>query len=106
MFLDRTVPADQPELGAVRFVREMKAQLGAGIQRAIDAGALPGRHRARRGLPHPRRRDPRRGGRCGCATGSRQGEDADALARDTLEAALTGLRTGIHHDISSPMHCA
>jgi hypothetical protein len=25
------------------------------------------------------------------------GEDADALARDTLEAALTGLRTGIPH---------
>ena len=29
------------------------------------------------------------------------GEDADALARDTLEAALTGLRTGFAHVISS-----
>ena len=29
------------------------------------------------------------------------GEDADALARDTLEAALTGLRTGIPHTFQS-----
>ena len=28
------------------------------------------------------------------------GEDADALARDTLEAALTGLRAGITHYVS------
>jgi hypothetical protein len=29
------------------------------------------------------------------------GENADALARDTLEAALTGLRTGISHTFES-----
>ena len=29
------------------------------------------------------------------------GEDADALARDTLEAALTGLRVGITHTFRS-----
>ena len=33
------------------------------------------------------------------------GEDADALARDTLEAALTGLRTGIPHTFHPSSTC-
>jgi hypothetical protein len=33
------------------------------------------------------------------------GEDADALARDTLEAALTGLRSGIPHSFHPSSTC-
>ena len=33
------------------------------------------------------------------------GEDADALARDTLEAALTGLRAGHPRYVSSYSNC-
>ena len=38
MFLDRTVPQISQNWERFEFVRDMKAQLGAGIQRAIDAG--------------------------------------------------------------------
>jgi AcrR family transcriptional regulator len=93
MFLDRTVPRINKNWERFGFVREMKALLGARIQRAIDAGHFPaGSH-------------PDLIGRVlmtaitGAAIGRlcqrvMAGEDADALARDTLEAALTGLRTG------------
>jgi AcrR family transcriptional regulator len=92
MFVDRTVPRINKDWQRFGFVREMKAQLGVKIQRAVDAGYFPAGSRpdaiarvlltavfgaavARlcpRGVP----------------------EDVDALARDTLEATLTGLRNG------------
>jgi AcrR family transcriptional regulator len=94
MFVDRTVPRIKGNWQRFGFVREMRVQVGAAIQRAIDAGHFPpgtnpdavfrilltAIHGAAvgrlcdRGIP---------------------GEDAEALARDTLEATLTGLRTGI-----------
>ncbi len=43
MFVDRTVPRISKDWERFGFVREMKAQIGATIQRAIDAGHLPGR---------------------------------------------------------------
>jgi AcrR family transcriptional regulator len=93
MFVDRTVPRINKDWQRFGFVREMKARIGATIQRAIDAGQFPaGSHPdaiarvlmtvilgaaiarlSQRVVP---------------------GEDADALARDTFEAALTGLRSG------------
>ena len=92
MFVDRTVPRINKDWQRFGFVREMKAQLGVKIQHAIDAGYFPAGSRSDaiarvlltavfgaavaglcpRGVP----------------------EDVDALARDTLEATLTGLRNG------------
>jgi AcrR family transcriptional regulator len=93
MFVDRTVPRISKDWGRFGFVREMRAQIGAGIQRAIDAGLFPkGTHpdavfrilmTAIHGAAVTR-----------LCNRAMPGEDADALARDTLEAALTGLRTG------------
>jgi AcrR family transcriptional regulator len=93
MFLDRTVPQISQNWERFEFVRDGKAQLGAGIQRAIDAGLFPAGTQAHAvfrilvaattGAAVARL--------CGRVA---QGEDSDALARDTLEAALTGLRTG------------
>ena len=94
MFLDRTVPQISQDWERFGFVRDMKAQLGAGIQRAIDAGLFPAGTQPDAVFRILLDRHPRRGGRAACATRLAPGEDADALARDTLEAALTGLRTG------------
>src|SRR5262245_37965235 len=41
MFLDRTVPQLSQNWDRFEFVREGKAKLGAGIQRAIDQGLFP-----------------------------------------------------------------
>ena len=58
--------------------------------RAAAAG-----HRAAHGLPHSQHRDDGRGGRPALGNRFAPGEDPEALARDTLEAALAGLRAGI-----------
>jgi AcrR family transcriptional regulator len=94
MFLDRTVPRISKSWERFGFVREMRRQVGESIQRAIDAGHFPsGTHpdaifRILLTAIH------------GAAVGrlcerAMPGEDSDALAHDTLEATLTGLRTGI-----------
>ena len=93
MFVDRTVPRINKNWERFGFVREMKALMGAKIQRAIDDGHFPAGS------------NPDLIGRVlltaitGAAIGRlcqrvTPGEDPDALARDTLEAALTGLRAG------------
>jgi AcrR family transcriptional regulator len=94
MFMDRTVPQISQNWERFGFVREMKAQVGATIQRAIDAGLFPaGSHpdavfrilmTAVSGAAMARL--------CYRETA---GLDVDALARDTLEATLAGLRAGI-----------
>jgi AcrR family transcriptional regulator len=77
MFLDRSVPRISQNFQRFGFVREGKAQVAAIIQRAIDAGQFPPGTHARslcqRLAPN---------------------EDADVLARETLDAALAGLRAG------------
>ena len=93
MFLDRTVPQLSQNWERFEFVRDGKAQLSAAIQRAVDAGIFPAGTSpqavfrilvaATVGAAVARL----------CARVSLD-EDSDALARDTLEAALTGLRTG------------
>jgi AcrR family transcriptional regulator len=95
MFVDRTVPRINKDWQRFGFVREMKGVLGAKIQAAIDGGHFPaGSH------PDAIARVLMAAifGAAICRLCQRvePGEDTDALARDTLEAALTGLRSGIH----------
>jgi AcrR family transcriptional regulator len=100
MFLDRSVPRISQDWERFGFVREMKKRIDARIQAAIDAGAFPSGtnpasvFRILMATIH------------GVATLAlcerlAPGENADALARDTLEAALTGLRSGIAHTFES-----
>jgi AcrR family transcriptional regulator len=93
MFLDRSVPQISKSWNRFGFVRDMRLQLDALIQRAIDAGHFPqGAHpgvlfrimlTAVHGASVMRLCDR-----------LAPGEDADAIARDALEAVLTGLRAG------------
>jgi AcrR family transcriptional regulator len=100
MFLDRSVPRISQDWERFGFVREMKKRMDARIQVAVDAGRFPAGtdaaavFRILMAAIH------------GVATLTlcerlAPGEDADALARDTLEAALTGLRAGIPHTFHS-----
>jgi AcrR family transcriptional regulator len=92
MFVDRTVPRINKDWQRFGFVQEMKAQIGVKIQNAIDANHFPAGSRpdaiarvlltAVLGAAVARL----------CHRGVQ--EDIDALARDTLEAAFTGLRNG------------
>ena len=103
MFLDRTVPQISQNWERFEFVRDGKAQLGAAIQRAIDAGHFRLRHRHTRSSGFSsRQRRARRW--LDCVDGF-PGEDSDALARDTLEAALTGLRTGFPATFGPTTYC-
>jgi AcrR family transcriptional regulator len=93
MFVDRSVPRISRDWERFGFVREMKTKMADRIQQAIDAGEFPAGTNpdavfrilmtAILGAAVMRLCDR-----------LAPGEDADALARDTLEAALTGLRTG------------
>jgi AcrR family transcriptional regulator len=93
MFLDRSVPRISKDWGRFGFVRDMRLQLDALIQSAIEAGRFPAGSRpdvlfrimltAVHGAAVMRLCDR-----------LSPGEDADALARDALEAVLTGLRAG------------
>lgn len=96
MFLDRSVPKISQDWQRFGFVREMRAQLTARIQTAIDRGDFPAGS-----SPEVIFRVLMVSilGVCMVRLCDRMapGEDADALARVTLEAALTGLRTGFPH---------
>jgi AcrR family transcriptional regulator len=91
MFLDRSVPRISRDWERFGFVAEMKLDTATRLQRAIDAGVFPKGVapdtvfqillRAVHGAAAMRL--------CDRMT---HGENADALARDTLEAALQGLR--------------
>lgn len=94
MFVDRSVPKLSRDWERFGFVRDMRQTMAAGIQRVIDAGAFPAGTEAEyvfrilmaavHGVAVLR-----------LCERLAPGEDADALARDTLEAALAGLRAGI-----------
>jgi AcrR family transcriptional regulator len=93
MFLDRAVPRISKDWGRFGFVREMRKQISANIQIAIDAGEFP-----RAMLPDAIFRVLSTAvlGASMIRLCQRIGphEDGDAIARDTLEAALVGLRAG------------
>ncbi len=93
MFLDRSVPRISKGLSRFGFLREIRVQMDALIQSAIDAGYFPAGSRpdvlfrimlaAVHGVAVMRLCDR-----------LAPGEDADAIAVDTLEAVIAGLRAG------------
>ncbi len=103
MFVDRSVPRISRDWARFGFVRDMRRTMAAGIQTVIEAGDFPPGTQgdavfrilmaAVHGVAVMR-----------LCERLAPGEDADALARDTLEAALTGLRTGITHSFH-PQKC-
>ena len=104
MFLDRSVPRLSQDWERFGFVREMKKRIESRIQAAIDAGAFP------RGTQPEAVFRILMATTHGVATLAlcerlAPGEDPDALARDTLEAALTGLRSGISHTFRPHEKC-
>ena len=101
MFLDRSVPRISKNWNRFGFVGEMRGQMVVRIQQAIDSGVFPAGT------------EPNAVFRVlltslhGAATLKlcdrlAQGENADALARITLDTALMGLRagSGITNDLS------
>ena len=91
MFVDRTVPRINKDWQRFGFVHEMKARLGARIQRAIDAGHFPAGtepdavfrilsdgHPRRRGLPTVRPGHAGRGPGCPRTRHARSGADRTA----------------------------
>lgn len=93
MFVDRTVPRINKDWQRFGFVHEVKAQMGAKIQRAIDAGYFP-QGSTPDGIARVLLTAVLGGAVARLCQRGPQEEDVDALARDTLEAALTGLRNG------------
>jgi hypothetical protein len=94
MFVDRTVPSIGREWERFTFVKQMIGDACALMQRAIDAGVFPPQtnplvafHLLWAAVHGP--------ATIAICQRLAPGEDPDALARDTLEAALTGLRAGI-----------
>ena len=100
MFVDRSVPRISHLWERFAFISSMKARLTGLIQKAADAGELP-----KNVDPHVvfRILSTTMVGAAVTHLCNRlaPGEDAEALARDTLEAALTGLRTGFAFTFSS-----
>jgi AcrR family transcriptional regulator len=94
MFLDRSVPRISRDWERFGFVRDMKRQVASRIQRAVDEGAFPPGTQpdvvfgvllaAVHGASVMRLCDR-----------MAPGVDADALARDALEAVLAGIRAGV-----------
>ena len=104
MFVDRSVPRISHLWERFSFISSMKARLTGLIQAAIDAGQLP------KDLnPHVVFRILSTAVLGAAVTQLcnrlAPGEDAEALARDTLEAALTGLRTGFDVKFRPTTHC-
>ena len=96
MFMDRSVPKISQDWQRFGFVREMRSQLTKRIQEAIDRGDF-----APESSPEVIFRVLMVSvlGVCMIRLCDRMapGEDADALAGVTLDAALTGFRTGFPH---------
>jgi AcrR family transcriptional regulator len=100
MFLDRSVPPISKDWERFGFIREMKGRMAAHIESVVKQGLFPSDTKADDvfqilGAAIHGVAVMRLCGRLGPHV------DADALARDTLEAALMGLRTGIVHTFHS-----
>lgn len=105
MFVDRTVPRINKDWQRFGFIRDMKARLGATIRRAIDASQFPAGSQPD-AIARVLMTATLGAAVCRLCHRGVPGEDTDALARDTLEAALTGLRAGSPITFISPRdHC-
>jgi len=93
MFLDRSVPRISRDWERFAFVRDLRSALSRRLRECMDAGGLPPgtNPEAAFGILATAIH-----GACVLRLCSRltPGSDADALARDTLEAAIAGLRAG------------
>jgi AcrR family transcriptional regulator len=94
MFVDRTVPRISREYERFQFARQMKERLIQQIERCARDGFLP------RDIPPGAAFRLLSTGLIGVAVlrlSERLGpdEDADAMARDALEVAIAGLRSGV-----------
>ena len=101
MFLDRSVPRIRDHWDRFGFVGQMKHDMVGRIQQAIDAGACPAgtpAHTAFRLLLTAAH------GAAALRLCDRlaPGEDGDALARATIDAALRGLQAGAGRDLQLP----
>jgi AcrR family transcriptional regulator len=105
MFVDRSVPRIGRDWQRFAFVHEMLADSVQIVQRAIDAGVFPPGTDAEVAFhvlwaaAH---------GPAAIALGERlaPGEDPDALARDTIDATINGLRHGTTLTFKpAVMHC-
>ena len=99
MFLDRTVPRIRSDWERFEFVGELKRDMLARIQHAIDSGACPPGTSARAVFWILLTATHGAATLCLCDRLAR-GEDGDALARATLEAALAGIRAGAAQSFS------
>ncbi len=93
MFVDRSVPRISRDWERFGFVRDMKSRISQRIQQAIETGVFPPGtdSHAVFGILSAAVIGP---GVMQLCNRLAPGDNAEALARDTLEAALTGLRTG------------
>ncbi len=93
MFLDRSVPRIGRDWQRFAFVHEMIGDSVEIVQRAIDAGVFPPEMNADAAF-HVLWAATHGAAVIGLCERLAPGEDPDALARDTIEAAISGLRHG------------
>ena len=103
MFLDRSVPRIRDHWDRFGFVGEMKHDMVGRIQQAVAAGACPAdtpAHTVFRLLLTAAH------GAAALRLCDRlaPGEDGDALARASIDAALLGLKAGAGRDLSLPLY--
>ncbi len=94
MFVDRSVPTIAIDWEGFGFVNDMMQELVESIRRCMEAGQLAARIDAAAAL-HVLWAAMHGAATLAMSRRLAPGEDPDALARDTLEATLTGLRAGI-----------
>ncbi len=104
MFLDRSVPRISKHWERFAFVRELRGALGARLRELVAAGTFPSSVEPEAAFSVLAAAVHgaaviRLCGRLG------SGEDADALARDVLEAALAGLRAGSPVTLAASSRC-
>ena len=93
MFVDRSVPQITEQWAGLAFVHEILAHAAARIQRCIDAGIFP-QHSDAEVVMHLLWGALTGPAVIGSGCRLAPGEDPDALARDVLELALAGVRSG------------
>ena len=93
MFVDRSVPQITEQWTGLAFVHEILAHAAARIQRCIDAGIFP-KHSNAEVVMHLLWGALTGPAVIGSGCRLAPGEDPDALARDVLELALAGLKSG------------